>query len=417
MNSWIKLALRNLLRNKRRSAVTILAVALGFAAVNVFGGFTTYMFVNLEESFIYAQGNGHLQIVVAGKSGGPVGDMAEKIISGDTLKKIEEIAAEDDRIDVVAGRLDISGTIDTGDSSTIFIGRAIQPSRVRAIYDASKTLKKNFEFPEKGEPLSDDNPYQIIVAYGLQDLLSLEQEDSVVLLSKTIEGQVNVVDATVNGPFVGPEASLDDKLIMMPLELAQELLFTDGVTSVGLLLKHPGDLEAVQQMLQTRLSDASEELDVLLWSENSEMYRLTKGMFSMIFGIVFFILILIVTMSVTNTMGMAILERITEIGTLRALGLKQNGVIYLFGLEGGLLGVLGSLFGVIVTVAVVGMLWLANPTWTPPTIGREVPLEIGVDPRYLMITFAFLAILTLVAAILPARRAARGGIVEALGHV
>ena len=62
MKTWIKIAFRNLLKNRRRSLFTILAIGLGFAAVNLFGGFTSYMFTNLEDSYIYAQANAHITI-------------------------------------------------------------------------------------------------------------------------------------------------------------------------------------------------------------------------------------------------------------------------------------------------------------------------------------------------------------------
>ncbi len=64
--TWIKLAIRNLFRNYRRSLFTVLAIGLGFAAVNILGGCTAYIFNNLRDSFIYLQANGHLTVFNAG---------------------------------------------------------------------------------------------------------------------------------------------------------------------------------------------------------------------------------------------------------------------------------------------------------------------------------------------------------------
>ena len=66
INTWVKIGVRNLFKNKRRSFFTMGAIALGFAAVNIFGGFTAYMFRGLEDSFIYAQANGHLALFKKG---------------------------------------------------------------------------------------------------------------------------------------------------------------------------------------------------------------------------------------------------------------------------------------------------------------------------------------------------------------
>ena len=56
----VKIAFRNLLKNRRRSAFTVAAIGIGYAAVVVFGGFTAYVFDSLEQSIIYGSGNGHL---------------------------------------------------------------------------------------------------------------------------------------------------------------------------------------------------------------------------------------------------------------------------------------------------------------------------------------------------------------------
>src|SRR5215831_18968436 len=66
MFTWFKIACRNLGKNRRRSLFTIMAIGLGFAAVNVFGGFTSYIFASLRDSYIYAQANAHLTIFKTG---------------------------------------------------------------------------------------------------------------------------------------------------------------------------------------------------------------------------------------------------------------------------------------------------------------------------------------------------------------
>ena len=66
MLTWLTLATRNLLRNGRRSLFTIAAIGLGFLAVNVLGGFTAYIFTSLQDSYIYAEANGHLSIFKSG---------------------------------------------------------------------------------------------------------------------------------------------------------------------------------------------------------------------------------------------------------------------------------------------------------------------------------------------------------------
>jgi putative ABC transport system permease protein len=139
-------------------------------------------------------------------------------------------------------------------------------------------------------------------------------------------------------------------------------------------------------------------------------------MFGMIFLFIFCIVLVIVVMSTVNTMGMAVLERTREIGTLRALGLKRRGVSLLFALEGGLLGLIGSIMGVILHVGVWAIIRRFPPTYTPPGLSTPVPLTVGLVPQALLVLVICLILLSLVAAIIPARHAAKQNVVDALGH-
>ncbi|MEM0969818.1 MAG: FtsX-like permease family protein, partial [Verrucomicrobiota bacterium] len=527
------------------------------------------------------------------------------LLPGAIHRELLRLAEEDDRIIMAAARLEMTGQIDTGDSYNIFVAKGIVPSNEEQFFKESKTLKRGFSFIAEGERLRDEEPNEIGIAFGVRRTLGLNLESDAVLMTRTIDGQINVVDARVKNIFAAPNSSLDNKLIKMPLELAQDLYQTDSVGAVGILLHHPRDIPAVAKLIKDRLdqldlsaplppepivsspppppsvdpspriepegeeddvqelkvrvvseprsalygpvdaespsppagnldlyqpppaetplpsssslyeeapeteesfrnslygsdeeatpssevtldrdalyaepsgdeaehfaqvdaileqvdvdpSPGKEQPEALIresvappieetaapamapiavqaepplpttpqpeirisrWDEESDTYKLTRKMFDMIFGMVFIILIIIVSMSVMNTMGMAIMERTTEIGTLRAMGLKRTGVVRLFAMEGAVLGLLGSFLGAIATFTVWLFVLVAKPMWTPPTLGREVPLEIHLVLSYLLMTSVFLVVLTWVAAVLPARRAAKQGIVEALGHV
>ena len=127
--------------------------------------------------------------------------------------------------------------------------------------------------------------------------------------------------------------------------------------------------------------------------------------------------LIIVVMSTVNTMGMAVLERTREIGTLRALGLKRRGVSFLFAIEGSLLGLIGSILGVMLNVGVWAVIRAVEPTYIPPGVSTPVPLIVNLVPQTMAGLMIFLIFLSLTAAILPARRAARQNVVDALGHV
>jgi putative ABC transport system permease protein len=111
------------------------------------------------------------------------------------------------------------------------------------------------------------------------------------------------------------------------------------------------------------------------------------------------------------------MERTREIGALRSLGLKKRGVSLLFALEGGLLGIMGSVLGIFITVFIWGLILFWEPTYIPPGISSPVPLLVNLLPIPMLRFSCIMIFLSLLASIIPARRAARQKVVEALGHV
>ncbi|MEM9283362.1 MAG: FtsX-like permease family protein [Verrucomicrobiota bacterium] len=129
------------------------------------------------------------------------------------------------------------------------------------------------------------------------------------------------------------------------------------------------------------------------------------------------IIFTIVTASVVNTTGMAVVERTKEIGTLRAIGLKRPGVVVLFAIESALLGIIGSMVGLLFTIFLSLTIDGIKPTWQPPMTTRPIIWQIHLVPAYLSLSFLVIVIFTALAAIRPAQRASKQSIVDALGHV
>jgi len=226
---------------------------------------------------------------------------------------------------------------------------------------------------------------------------------------------MNAIDARIFQIVGVATEELNKRYVFLPLALAQQLYDTEGVSCVRFMLESEGDTDGVVASFRERFPESAWE--VIPWYEFSALYLRTKRMFDVIFGLVFAIITTIVTMSVLNTIGMAVIERMKEIGTLRAIGLKQPGVIWLFSIESALLGIIGALTGLIITVGIAFLVRAIRPTWEPPVTSREIVWEIRLLPTYLLTTFILLVIFTSLAAVAPARRAAKQRIVDSLGHV
>ncbi|MGB8354278.1 MAG: FtsX-like permease family protein [Chthoniobacteraceae bacterium] len=416
MSPWIQIAARSLARNRRRSLFTLLAIAFGFAAVNIFAGFTEYMFVSLRDAFIYAQGNGHLTIFKKGFLTEGQIDPKNYLLTDTDLATIKEVCQANPHTLTVTPKLLISGMISNGKTSTIAIANGVVPSDITAINKrATGTIGRAKLFT--GQPLDDKEGFGVGVGTALAKKLKLDLGSDAVIMSPTVDGQMNALDIKILQTFDAPVEALNDKLMIIPLSLAQNLYDTKGADRVCVLLDDKDQTDIMRDELTRALAAKGIPVEIRTWYEISDMYERTKKMFDIIFLFLFIIVMGIVVMSVVNTVGMSVMERIQEIGTLRALGVKRFGILKLFALESGLLGAAGCLAGVILTLISWTSIKLAGPSWVPPAISRRVPLEVYLVPRYLIISFACLILLSILAAVFPARKAACSNIVESLGHV
>jgi putative ABC transport system permease protein len=415
MLTWMKLAVRNLFRNGRRSSFTVLAIALGFLAVNVLGGFTTYIFTNLQHSYIYAEANGHLTIFHAGFLDKGKLDPTRYLLGEAQLAAIRQVLRRHPQVLVSTPQLQISGLLSNGQVSTIFVGSGRVPSDVAAIGQLGESASARIKLYD-GRPLSDQVSHGIGVSHGLARTLSLKLGDSAVAMAPTVAGQVNALDAQLYQMIDAPIEALEDKLALVPLKFAQDLYDTASVDRVTVLLDSSADTDAMRALLARELRGAGLDLDIKTWNELSPFYTKVKKMFDVIFVISFLIVFTIVVMSVVNTFTMAVMERTREIGTLRALGVKRRGIVSLFSLESVVLGGLGSAMGIALTLLVVALVGWLQPTWIPPQIARRVPLQIHLVPQYWLFSTAVLVLLSILSAFVPARKAARMPITHALGY-
>lgn len=255
------------------------------------------------------------------------------------------------------------------------------------------------------------------MAQDLAKFLGLKPGSDGVVMAPTLSGQMNALDIYVSGVYDTGSDATNDKYMRLSFGFAQSLLDTEKADRIVVLLDDTEKTEKMRTLLMARLASAGIACEIKTWNELSLFYSKVRGMIDMMFLFIFCIVLVIVVMSTVNTMGMAVMERTREIGTLRALGLKRRGVSFLFAMEGGLLGFLGSLLGVALHTAVWAIIRGIRPTYTPPGVSTPVPLTVNFVPDTLVLLALCLIVLSLLAAITPARRAAKQNIVNALGHV
>ena len=173
----------------------------------------------------------------------------------------------------------------------------------------------------------------------------------------------------------------------------------------------------LEQIFATSFKD--NPLELLDYETLNPFYGQTVSMFNAIFGFMSILIGAVVLFTIGNTMSMAVFERTVEIGTVRALGVRRRGVRAMFLTEAIVLGVGGALLGVVIAMAVASTINLLGLTWLPPGRIEPVSLEVRVVGEHLMMVGSVvgLVVVASLSAILPAARASRMNIVDALRHV
>jgi putative ABC transport system permease protein len=412
---WLTISLRNIMKNGRRSLTTILAIALGFGAINIFQGYVHSTYVGLTNAAIHGEALGHLTIfkkdyLTQGKL------HPEKYqFKKDEVNAIIDILGRDPGVELVTPRLSVAGILSNGKNSTIFIAEGLVP-KDDAVIRGDLTKYTAFS----GTFLSDQEPSGVVLGSDLAAMLNLKLGDDAVVLSNSYSGMANALDAKVSGIYNTGFAATNDKLLLMTFKHAQDLVDYQGAERLVVLLKDGGtaaSAAAAAARVKALLADAGIAVEIKTWAELSVFYNQVKNMFDMIFFFIFTIVLVIVVMSVINTMSMAVMERTREVGTMRALGLKRYGVTFLFTTEGMLLGLLGSLAGAAIFFTVYGLIATTNPTYVPPSSSSPVPLRVDLVWPALTRNMLFMLALSMTAAFVPARRSSRMSIVDALGHI
>ncbi|OGP64074.1 MAG: hypothetical protein A2169_10050 [Deltaproteobacteria bacterium RBG_13_47_9] len=412
MKKWIKLAIRNILRNKRRSLVTLLAIGVGFAAISLFYGYVHNMYNGLRFSAIRGEGLGNLTINKAGWQEKGKLEPEKYMFSKEDTEKIIRLVTEENGVVLATPQIQVTGIVSNGMTSTIFIAQGVVPRDDRTIKGAWASFR-----PIQGEGLNEKKPFGAEMAQDLAKFLNLTPGKDGVVMAPTLSGQMNAMDILVAGVYDSGSDATNDKYMRFTFNFAQSLLDTKMAERIVVLLDNWQKTEEMRSLLRAKLTKAGIACEIKTWNELSLFYSKVRGMMDMMFLFIFCIVLVIVVMSTVNTMGMAVLERTREIGTLRALGLKRRGVSLLFAMEGGLLGLFGSLIGVALYMSVWAIIRALAPTYTPPGISTPVPLVVDFVPQALLVLILCLIFLSLFAAIIPARRAAKQNVVDALGHV
>lgn len=398
------LAARNIARQRRRSAIAIIAIAFGISALILATGFIEHIFYIFREVAIKSQ-LGHLQIVKPGYYDlGKANPYA--FLLPDLIPQLES-PNERSRIKTIAPRLSFSGLLSHGSSTIAFIGEGVSPQNEAVFGDALLI--------SKGTTLSPDDPRTVIIGEGLARNLGVTVGDTVVLVATTTSGGTNAVEVTVRGLFSTVSKAYDDTALRLPLVTTRELLRTRGSHAWIVLLNETLQTDTMVQMIRDKLP--KDQFEVVPWYQLADFYNKTVTLFTKQIQGLRLIIALIILLCISNTMIMSVLERTGEIGTSMALGIKRRDVLRLFLCEGFLLGCIGGAIGLVLGAVLGHVITLIGiPMPAPPGKTHGYMGGIFVTLTMCAQAFTMAVITTLLASVYPAWRASRMQIVDSLRH-
>lgn len=402
----LSLALRNIFRNRRRTILTFFAIVSGMASIIVFGGFVSYTYFALREQTIHSQ-LGHLNIFRAGYSAHP-GDSSKYFLAD--FGAIEKQAASVSGVRTVTARLGFSALISTGDKTMNCLATGIIADREQELSNAETILA--------GRRLGVNDSSGVVLGDLLSQALGVKVGDTVTLLTTTAAGMINAQDLQVTGIARVGSREYDRVFVKLPLDVAQRLLNTKEVERVVILLDRTSDTAGVARALESRFQSAGLSVEIKTWEDLADFYQAVVRLYNGIFRVVILIIASLFLFGIANTLTMSIFERVREIGTLRAIGTRREGIRMMFLWEGFVLGLIGGVLGIFAGLATAGLINVAGGFYIPPPPGMSDGYQAYIAVDWVVISKAFVltVVVATVSSLYPAVRAARLNIVQALGH-
>jgi len=406
MMTFTRIAWNNLLRNRRRTLSTLMAISIGVAMIVFTNGFTDGTSADMS-GLIINQIDGHLRIEHKDHKKFFITDQ-EKILINDYGQLAAQVMKMP-HVQAVSPRIMIGGLVGVGDKSTTFFGSALDFKTLNQVLpEYGKNLKV-------GKLLSSDDPEGVVVGQALAKSLKVTVGDELVLLSKTIHGDQSNTLVHIRGIITFPnDYEAEQSLILagMGKGISENLLdLGNGTTQLLIRIDDTDNVLEVERDLGQYFEKNNMPWKVVAWYENPVFNRVV-GVLNGIGVAITFVLTLMVGIITSNALLMAFFERIREIGTMRAIGMNKVQVSTLLYIESAMVGVVGAIGGLLLGIAAVAV---ARHIGIPfGLIGQSISPTIKIDS---LIAAAVAPIVCIViAAAIPIRAASRMSVIESLSY-
>lgn len=428
MSPLVLMSFRNLWRNRRRTLLALGAVVVGLCALTMMRGFVNSVREAQLAATLYGT-TGMLQVHRTGYVKNVLSNPLDLAFT-DSPELREKISSVPHVI-ALTPRLQFSGSVSatepvtpgmesvqtTEPKTTFLAANAVDPVLDR------KVMPQFYEWVIAGKIFESPDAKALVVhrdiagSLGTDDIsrnLQQPQEQWPVLLAPDKEGALSGEAVQVTG-ILGSAVPTDKRLALAPLITIQRLLKMENqITEYLIRLDHVQNATKVQELLIAKLGPTFE---VSRWDEIAPFIKDLLQNIDKIFDFVTAVFLVVIMLGIVNSMFMNVLERVREIGTMMALGIRRSKILILFVLEGAFLGALGACVGLFLGFVIVSLAAQIGIRIPAPGSSIQFVLHPFITSQFVIGSFLFTTLGAAFVSLWPAFRASRMRPVEALSAV
>lgn len=337
----IRLAIKNLTRHKKRTLLTAGIIALAV----VFYIFLDSLMLGMREkalSNIIDFESGHIQIANEN-----YWEQRDEFPLENLMNNDEEIIAKIDKIEGIKGispQLKFLARLNNGVDEIPVPVEGIIPKNEKDVFEKEKYFIEGDYFSQ-GE-------YKAVLGKDLAKLMDLENGDYFTLLFKTKNETFNTIDLQISGLLETPNPNINGNRIFIPLSIAQKVLNVENRISQYALRVEDKEVEEEINLLNKELNG---EINAFPWQDSaSSMIKLSQAQ-EIESEIILAIILIIAVLGIINSIILAGIERVEEIGMMKALGMKEREIVLTFVYESTGIGVIGAVIGAAFSFVGVGL--------------------------------------------------------------
>lgn len=400
------MARRNIFRNRRRSLLSAIAIAMSVLTMVIMFSFIQGMKRDMATQMRdYVTGEVRIQHKDYEKNEA----MFPLNLSVGTLDATLGTIEAQEGVSVALPRTAFPGIYYQEDEQKPLLGWAVDLAREEKAGGFARTLTSG-RLPTPGAK-------EILMGSSAAASLGMTTGDEISILYRTSRFSSNYITFTIAGLINTPLSSLNSRLFVVDRQdIAAKLFMEDSSTQI---LVRTADLpdERIKDVVATLSAALPGTLDVRLWEHVSSLYSF-MGLAEIIYNIIGIFFYLLASSVIITTTMMVVFERIREIGTLSAMGMTGSEVLRLFFIEAFYIGVAGTLVGLVLGIGLVipfsqvGIDLGAITEQTDFGISQIIYPNLSLS-SLILVPLTALAVAS-IAALIPARRAVRIQPVEAL---